>query len=538
MKKIILLLVLLIPFVVHAQFNGFAFKPFVASTDVAPSWTPGTTANDGLLAVNTSTRETWYYNGTAWTEFTFGAGSGTAIPANRIVIGNADSTGVTSNPNATIVGNILSLGSYDTLLREGNLEILSLQDGIKDRFHSNGIAISNRMSLDTNLTDISLNNGYPRLFLINTRHSTGNFDNVPTKAGQILGQIGFNLRGASFIRTFSIFAIKTTGDDNSKLILTGPNTSGNASDTATTTRIAEFSTSDRSVIFNNYLNTRNDYTTTSPVRIYYPNANGKFQVTLPDSLQTINPITNSGLVTLRTALRSLKTNSATAFINAGNSFGAATVLGTNDNNSLAFETNDTVAMTINTAQEVGIGITPSSGIKLRVSGATQVDGQIKARGTGNTFSTPTASEVAFFNTTSSGSSGLLFNNSDELELYGNLGNTVQKWNSTSTTFAGAVQVKIIKYTAAGTTAISTTDYYIRIDATLGAQTYTLPTPTSGRILKFKRLDSNPTTVITFTGTVDGAVNPTTTGGATISALATQYGVLTLIANGTDWDISD
>lgn len=52
-----------------------------------------------------------------------------------------------------------------------------------------------------------------------------------------------------------------------------------------------------------------------------------------------------------------------AFVQNGNSFGAAAVLGTNDNQNLQFETNGTVAMTINTAGQIGIGTAnPTFGI--------------------------------------------------------------------------------------------------------------------------------------------------------------------------------
>jgi fibronectin-binding autotransporter adhesin len=52
-----------------------------------------------------------------------------------------------------------------------------------------------------------------------------------------------------------------------------------------------------------------------------------------------------------------------AFVQGGNSFGTTALLGTNDNQNLQFETNGSVAMTINTAGQIGIGTTnPSLGI--------------------------------------------------------------------------------------------------------------------------------------------------------------------------------
>jgi hypothetical protein len=81
--------------------------------------------------------------------------------------------------------------------------------------------------------------------------------------------------------------------------------------------------------------------------------------------------------------------------------------------------------------------------------------------------------------------------------------------------------------------------YIRLNSMAGAITLTLGAPTEGRVLKFKRLENNPATPITFIGTIDGTVNPTTTGGGSpIATLATQYASLTLIGNGASWDVAD
>ena len=60
---------------------------------------------------------------------------------------------------------------------------------------------------------------------------------------------------------------------------------------------------------------------------------------------------SSGTVSLTT------TGASGAYINGGNSFGAAATIGTNDSNSLAFKTNNSTAVTIDTAQRVGIGTT-------------------------------------------------------------------------------------------------------------------------------------------------------------------------------------
>ncbi len=59
----------------------------------------------------------------------------------------------------------------------------------------------------------------------------------------------------------------------------------------------------------------------------------------------------SGTVSLAT------TGASGAFINGGNSFGAAATLGTNDANTLSLKTNGSTAVTIDTSQHVGIGTT-------------------------------------------------------------------------------------------------------------------------------------------------------------------------------------
>lgn len=59
---------------------------------------------------------------------------------------------------------------------------------------------------------------------------------------------------------------------------------------------------------------------------------------------------------------------ATCFVTGGNTFGAAAVLGTNDTETLSFETDGTTAMTINTTQQVGIGTTDPGTFLLKVQG--------------------------------------------------------------------------------------------------------------------------------------------------------------------------
>jgi signal peptide peptidase SppA len=59
--------------------------------------------------------------------------------------------------------------------------------------------------------------------------------------------------------------------------------------------------------------------------------------------------------------------SGNAFVQGGNSFGTTALLGTNDANSLAFETNGSTRMTINSGGQVGIGVSPISYYKTYIS---------------------------------------------------------------------------------------------------------------------------------------------------------------------------
>jgi hypothetical protein len=93
-----------------------------------------------------------------------------------------------------------------------------------------------------------------------------------------------------------------------------------------------------------------------------------------NSLTVSNGITGSLFGTSSFALTSSFLGSTTnAFIQNGNSFGTTALLGTNDNNSLALETNGSTRMFISSSGDTGIGIT-TPGARLHVfasnSGAT------------------------------------------------------------------------------------------------------------------------------------------------------------------------
>lgn len=65
-----------------------------------------------------------------------------------------------------------------------------------------------------------------------------------------------------------------------------------------------------------------------------------------------------------------------AFVDAGNSYGAAATLGTNDNYALNFETNNTTRMTIDNAGNVGVG-TSSPGAKLHISESANIANEVR-----------------------------------------------------------------------------------------------------------------------------------------------------------------
>jgi hypothetical protein len=70
----------------------------------------------------------------------------------------------------------------------------------------------------------------------------------------------------------------------------------------------------------------------------------------------------------------INTASTNAFVQNGNSFGATALLGTNDNQSLAFETSGSVRMFISSSGNVGIGTTTDSRFKLTVFGGLLLTG--------------------------------------------------------------------------------------------------------------------------------------------------------------------
>ncbi|MFY7884514.1 MAG: hypothetical protein ACOVOV_06690, partial [Dolichospermum sp.] len=78
----------------------------------------------------------------------------------------------------------------------------------------------------------------------------------------------------------------------------------------------------------------------------------------------------------------ITTASTNAFVQGGNSFGAQALLGTNDNQSLGFETSGSTRMFISSSGNVGIG-TSTPPYKLTVQGTTLTDSSVSVQGAFN-----------------------------------------------------------------------------------------------------------------------------------------------------------
>ena len=107
-----------------------------------------------------------------------------------------------------------------------------------------------------------------------------------------------------------------------------------------------------------------------------------------NSLIVTNGITGSLLGTASFAISASFINSTTtnAFVQGGNSFGTQALLGTNDDQNLAFETSGSVRMFISSSGNVGIGTsTPSS--TLDVSGSGRFTNRLTVTGSFATFAT-------------------------------------------------------------------------------------------------------------------------------------------------------
>jgi hypothetical protein len=128
------------------------------------------------------------------------------------------------------------------------------------------------------------------------------------------------------------------------------------------------------------------------LQIYNTGNTHKVTVTVPASLAADYPLqlpaanpATSGLVLSSTTAG--VTSWAQGYTNGGNSWAGPGTLGTNDNNTLAFKTNNATAMTIDTSGKVGIGTTsPAAPIDIeRPIGGIISSSGTAVTGTGTTF---------------------------------------------------------------------------------------------------------------------------------------------------------
>lgn len=110
-------------------------------------------------------------------------------------------------------------------------------------------------------------------------------------------------------------------------------------------------------------------------------------------------------------------------------------------------TNSALAIGVNASQEVGIGVAPSSGIKLLVNGTARVDGKILTRGVGDSPAS-TASEVQWANTTGPYTFDAILQNDASLDFVANNGTTVLEMKDNDVKMGGRFQTKLGTNTAA------------------------------------------------------------------------------------------
>jgi hypothetical protein len=142
---------------------------------------------------------------------------------------------------------------------------------------------------------------------------------------------------------------------------------------------------------------------------------------------------------------SINTLTGSLFIQNGNSFGTTATLGTNDNNSLIFETNGVARMFISSSGNVGIGTTTDTGEKFQVNGTSRFIGSIISNGGGGVQSNTSFGQGSLSsNTTGNSNTSFGYNslasnitgNSNTANGYLSLGsNTTGTFNSAIGTFA-------------------------------------------------------------------------------------------------------
>jgi hypothetical protein len=105
---------------------------------------------------------------------------------------------------------------------------------------------------------------------------------------------------------------------------------------------------------------------------------------------------------------------------------------------------------------------------------------------------------------------------------------VQSATSKKATFAQALLRPVTLITFSNTPyAVAIGDWAILVDASGGAVTVNLPALLANRVLNIKKTDSSKNNVTVSNGTIDGASS---------ASLTKQYANVTLICDGTNWNI--
>ncbi|MDP3402907.1 MAG: hypothetical protein Q8S35_03075, partial [bacterium] len=327
--------------------------------------TPSRLLSVGANGIATSTSLSSWVTGTLnqLTVTDNGIGGVTLSLPSTIVIGSSQPTTIASNGATSTFGG----GIQATFIEGGQYVagpyILATSTTATSAFSGN-IAVGRNTTLGTSAADLLTVNSTISSSLIPTTNNTYDFGSTGSywRRGYIDELTVNNLSAASTSIAGTVSSSFTLNADN-----------------------ATADTEDSTLIFNrgsaspHALLTWNSTLDRFEFNMPVFSANGVFTSATTTNFTTTNFTLNSNLFTslLGTGLSNIGgaltvnySDLATDFFRqGGNSFGATAVLGTNDSNNLAFETNNATRMTIDTSGNIGIGTT-NPGAKLEVVNST------------------------------------------------------------------------------------------------------------------------------------------------------------------------